>query len=107
MVTKIGLYLYSISSFTSSLKPLIMEMTSIQVLVFAQSLVLKVRNPDWELTRNAVSYRSQYKEARGLGRNANALAVLRDLKSVCEENPAFLEPFNKATERYPEVLARL
>jgi hypothetical protein len=84
-----------------------MEMTSIQVLVFAQSLVLKVRNSDMELTRNATAFRNAYKKARGLGRNANALAVLRDLKSVCEEQPAFLEVFNKATERYPEVLARL
>jgi hypothetical protein len=84
-----------------------MEMSLYQVLVFTQSLVLKVRNPKMELTRNAVGFRSAYKNARGLGRNANALAVLRDLKSVCEENPAFLETFNKATERYPEVLARL
>jgi hypothetical protein len=84
-----------------------MEMTSIQVLVFAQSLVLKVRNPDMELTRNAISFRSTYKDARGLPRNANALVVLRDLKSVCEEQPVFLETFNRATSSYPEVLAQL
>jgi len=84
-----------------------MEMTSIQVLVFAQSLVLKVRNPDMELTRTAVPFRNAYKKARGLGRNANALVVLRDLKSVCEEQPVFLETFNRATSSYPEVLAQL
>lgn len=83
-----------------------MEMSNIQVLVFAQSLVLKVRTPDWELTRNAVSFRNAYKKARGLSRNANALVVLRDFRSVCEENN-LIDTFNKATERYPEIVAQL
>ena len=59
-----------------------MQMTNIQVLIFAQSLILKVRNPEWELTRNAVPFRNQYKKARGLSRNANAIVVLRDLRMV-------------------------
>ena len=84
-----------------------MEMTTIQVHIFAQSLCLKLRVPNMELTRNAISYRSAYKKARGLGRNANALVVLRDLKSVCEESPIFLEAFNTATKRYTEILAQL
>ena len=83
-----------------------MQMSTIQVLIFAQSLVLKVRNPEMELTRNAVPFRNAYKKARGLSRNANALAVLKDFKSVCEDNN-LMDTFNKATERYPEVLARL
>lgn len=82
-------------------------MSSLQVHLFAQSLCLKIRVPEMELTRNAISFRSTYKKARGLSRNANALVVLRDLKSVCEENPAFLEYFNVATKRYTEVLAQL
>ena len=91
----------------SHLNQLIMEMTSLQVHLFAQSLCLKIRVPNMELTRNAISYRSAYKKARGLGRNADALTVLRDLKSVCEEHPIFLESFNTATKRYTEVLAQL
>jgi hypothetical protein len=83
-----------------------MQMSTIQVLIFAQSLVLKVRNPQMELTRNAVPFRNAYKKARGLSRNANALVVLRDFRSVCEDNN-LMDTFNKATERYPEVLARL
>jgi hypothetical protein len=84
-----------------------MQMSSIQVLVFAQSLVLKVKNPDMELTRNASVFRNAYKRARGLSRNVNALAVLRDLKNVCEEDERFLEYFKKATANYPDVLAQL
>jgi hypothetical protein len=83
-----------------------MQMNSIQVLVFAQSLVLKIRMPDMELSRNASSFRSAYKKARGLRRSENALSVLRDLRSVCEENN-LMETFNKATERYPEIVAQL
>lgn len=84
-----------------------MEMTSIQALVFAQSLVFKVRNSDMELTRNAVPFRNAYKKARGLSRNANALAVLRDFRNVCQDNVFFADAFSKATERYPEILAQL
>lgn len=83
-----------------------MQITNVQVLVFAQSLVLKVRNPQMELTRNAVPFRNQYKQARGLSKNANALVVLRDLRMLCEDNNC-MDIFNKAIERYPDVLARL
>lgn len=83
-----------------------MQMSNIQVLVFTQSLVLKVKNPNLELTRNAVSFRNAYKKLRGLNRNATALVVLRDFKSVCEENH-LMDTFNRATERYPEILASI
>jgi hypothetical protein len=83
-----------------------MEMTSIQVFVLAQSLVLKIKSPDMELTRNAVAYRNAYKKARGIRKNANALEVLRDLKSVCEGTP-FMSNFVSATERHVEIVAQL
>jgi hypothetical protein len=82
-------------------------MSFYQVITFTQSLILKVRNPEMELTRSAVSFRREYKKVRDLNRNANALVVLRDFKSVCEENPAFLEIFNKAISGYPDVRAQL
>jgi hypothetical protein len=84
-----------------------MEMSLIQVMVFTQSLIVKVRNPNMELTRTAVGFRNAYKNARGLNRNANALVVLRDLKSVCEENEPFLEYFNRAISSHPDVRVQL
>ena len=83
-----------------------MTITNIQMLCFVQSLVSKIKSPDMELTRTAPAFRNNYKKIRGLPRNANALAVLRDVKVVCTEND-MLHEFDTATKRYPEILAQL
>lgn len=83
-----------------------MQITPIQAFVLAQSLVTKIKFPSMELTRMAVPFRNDYKKARGLSRNANALTVLKDLKKLCEE-VGWMDEFNRATERYPEILAKL
>lgn len=83
-----------------------MQITSIQMFIFCQSLIIKIKNPDMELTRVAPAFRNQYKKARGLGRNASALQVLHDVRKVCRENDMVGE-FERATARYPEIIAQL
>lgn len=83
-----------------------MTVTPLQIFVFTQSLVLKIKFPNGELTRNASGFRNQYKKARNLGRNANALTVLKDVRNLCEEIGC-MDEFNRATARYPEIIAQL
>jgi hypothetical protein len=83
-----------------------MQITPLQMFIFTQSLVTKIKFPDSELTRVAPAFRNQYKKVRGLKRNATALDVLRDVKTTCEEI-GWMNEFNRATERYPEILAQL
>jgi len=83
-----------------------MKINNIQMLSFVQSLVTKIKFPDMELTRNAPAFRNNYKKVRELPRNANALAVLKDVKVVCTEND-MLHEFEMATKRHPEILAQL
>lgn len=62
-----------------------MQITAIQLLTFTHSLVIKIKT-GLELTRTAPSFRSQYKAARGLSRNAKPLEVLQDVAQVYRDN---------------------
>ena len=83
-----------------------MQITSIQMFVFVQSLVTKIKFPDMELTKMAVPFRNQYKAARGLPKRMKTIDLLKDVKQVCEENN-MMDEFNRATAKYPEILAQL
>lgn len=83
-----------------------MKVTRVQMFMFVQSLCLKIKIPSMELTRNAVTFRMFYKANRGLSRNANAVAVLRDVRQVMNDMN-MLDEFFKASRRYPEVIASL
>jgi hypothetical protein len=88
VVSKIIVSLYS--------KLFIMTLTSIQLLTFTHSLVIKIKT-GMELTRTAPSFRTQYKAARGLRRNANAFDVLQDVAQVYRDNgldiPSVAHPY--------------
>lgn len=92
--------------YLSPLNLSIMQVTPIQIFVFTQSLVTKIKTPSMELTRVAPGFRNDYKKARGLGRNADALTVLKDVRKFCEE-VGWMNEFNRATEGYPEIVAQL
>jgi hypothetical protein len=83
-----------------------MQVTRIQIFIFTQSLVMKIKFPNMELTRVAPHFRNDYKRTRGLRRNADALTVLRDVRQFCDE-VGWMDEFNRATERYPEIIAQL
>lgn len=83
-----------------------MQISPLQMFIFVQSLVTKIKFPNMELTRVAPAFRNQYKDARGLPKKATALQVLRDVKTVCEENN-MMDEFNRATAKYPEIIAQL
>lgn len=73
-----------------------MQITDIQLRVFTHSLVIKMKF-GMELTRTAQSFRSQYKAARGLSRNATHLEVLQDVAQVYRDNgwdiPSVAHPY--------------
>ena len=83
-----------------------MKVTPIQMFMFVQSLCLKIKFPTMELTANAVTFRMFYKSNRDLPRNANAVAVLRDVRQVMNEMN-MLDEYLKASRRYPDVIAKL
>lgn len=83
-----------------------MQTTPLQMFVFCQSLVTKIKFPDMELTRGVPAFRNEYKKARGLKRNANAVEVLRDVRDYLT-HVGWIEEFNKATAKYPEIVAML
>ncbi len=56
-----------------------MQTTPIQMFVFVQSLVTKIKFPEMELTRVAPMFRNQYKTVRGIPKRATALQVLQDV----------------------------
>lgn len=74
--------------------------------IFVQSLFLKVKFPDMELTANAVTFRATYKANRSLPKNCNAMAVLRDVRLFMNDM-CMLDEFIKASKRYPEIIASL
>lgn len=63
-----------------------MQTSSMQMFIFVQSLLLKIKFPDMELARNARSFRSQYKKSRGLPNKATALEVLTDVVEWYKQN---------------------
>lgn len=73
-----------------------MQITAIQLLTFTHSLVVKIKT-GLELSRNATSFRSQYKSARGLNRNAKPIEVLQDVAQLYRENgwdiPSVAHPY--------------
>lgn len=78
-------------------------MSKVQAFAFAQSLVLKARYPDCELTRTAAAFRSEYKRLRGLPQNAKVLRVLKDFMEFCDKN-GLGQTFHDATWRYPGII---
>jgi len=83
-----------------------MQITGLQMFIFCQSLVTKIKFPDMELTRVAPAFRTQYKKARGMKLKATALEVLRDVRQVCNENE-MLQEFIRATAKYPQIVEQL
>lgn len=83
-----------------------MQTSTLQMFIFTQSLVTKIKFPDTEITRVAPAFRNQYKKARGLKRNATALEVLRDVRAYLTE-VGHVDEFNRATMRYREIVAML
>lgn len=81
-------------------------MSRITMAVFIQSLVSKIKFPEMEITRNATAFRNQYKKVRGIPKNASALVVLRDVKTVCEENE-MEDLIQNGLKNYPQILAQL
>ena len=66
-----------------------MQLTSIQLLTFTHSLVIKIKT-DMELSRNAQAFRAEYKRSRGLQSNAKPIEVLLDVEQLYLENGAVI-----------------
>ena len=83
-----------------------METNPMQLFVFRQSLIWKIRNPSMEIARNAPTFRNQWKTARGIPKGASALVVLKDLRDfwVEQKNAKELEKFDEHVAKYNIIL---